>query len=175
MVWSWLWAACLCLASQPHRLLFRWIASALTVLAQFHSFQYLSREQSKQCFHSPSLVQAGFPEMHYPTETYWPLPAVLCAIRTPSFDSFLILFTCKPRQTGSTGEFPSTKAPKAVICRLPSVYIQHLIGVVNAQSQYLSPVLQMQKKKSCWQLILRMGYRGLWNLPYPHGSGIAVC
>lgn len=59
-------------------------------------------------------------------------------------------------------------------------YVEAVLGVhlvSNQQSecpdQCLYSILQMQKKKCCWQVILRKVSRGSCNLPYPHGSGIA--
>lgn len=87
MVWAWLWTARLCLAQRPYHLRFHWKASALTVLAKFHGFQYLSREQSEWAF-------------------WWPIPRPSIIPRKTRASKALLTFACWPQcHRGSWFEF----------------------------------------------------------------------
>lgn len=177
MVWARLWTACLCLAQQPYYLWFCWKASALTVLAKFHGFPYLSGEQSEWTFWwtipSPSFIPrpaqasrnlmtfACCPECHQGSR-FWLIP------------HFVHLWTHLPNRQ-HRWFFLHTGCWRD-IHRQPSVYIQCLIRGVDAEVNTCTQFYKCKrKKKCCWQVILGKGSRGLCNLPYPHGSGIAAC
>lgn len=130
------------------------------------------RSNQNELLDDPFLGQALFPETQQPAETYWPLPAVLSALRTAASDPLLRLFT-----HGHTCQLRWLFLPARLLDG-PSQAALRLCSVSNQWMPRSVPVTQFYKcqrrKKSIWQVILRNGSRGLWNSPFPHGSGIAA-
>lgn len=124
----------------------------------------------------PSLDQALFPETHQPAETYWPLLAVLSAIRAAVFDSFLLSFACGHIcPTGSTGELSSTQAAGQTFAGSS----RFTFGVYSAEWMPRSILVlnftnAKEERKAAGRSFSERDPGGLCNLPYPHGSGIAA-